>query len=62
MKCPVCKSDKFYSIKTDPLLMGCEDCHSMVSVPWAIGYWIGYCDGEREAKAKSNEILEGESE
>lgn len=56
MKCPQCKSEKFHTIESDPVLMGCEDCHNIVSVTWAIGYWYGYCDGEREAKTR--ELIE----
>ena len=37
---------KYSSLKVDPLLMGCEDCHGVHSISWAIGYWVGFIEGE----------------
>ena len=54
MKCPNCKSHKYSTIKTDPSLMGCEDCHGVNSVSWGIGYWIGYLEGEHTRKRALN--------
>lgn len=62
LKCPTCKSDKFEPYGGDPLLMECEDCHSTYSVPWAIGYWQGYLEGERETHDLYLKDLEKENE
>lgn len=57
MLCPTCKSEKFARYQHDPLLMACEDCHSIHSAPWGIGFWQGHIDGERETKDKLTEII-----
>ena len=44
MKCPECKSEKFYTRENDPTLMDCEGCHGVCSTGYAKGFWIGYLE------------------
>ncbi|KKM77791.1 hypothetical protein LCGC14_1366450 [marine sediment metagenome] len=50
MKCPTCKSEKYYVDEIDPVLMGCENCHSIHSVAYSKAFWIGYLNKEKEIK------------
>jgi len=50
MKCPACKSEKFYKSNHDREIICCEDCHHITSTTHASGFWIGYIEAQSKYK------------
>ena len=55
MRCPLCKSNKFYIREDDPTLMDCEDCHNVCSVSYAKGFWIGYLEAKQASQSDASQ-------